>query len=71
MPPDGSPSKFLIEPIWPALRPLTSGVAASVDAVASTFSRSASEVAVVTRWPSTTKCSSDSVSPGASSSVLT
>ncbi len=65
------PSKLRIAPISAAVKPLRSGVAASVDAVASTFSRSAAEVAVVTRWPSTTKCSSASVSPGASSSVLT
>ena len=57
-------AKLSIEHISAALRSASSGVAASVAAVVSTSARSAAEVAVVTRWPSTTKCSSDFVAPG-------
>ena len=46
-------AKLSTEHTWAALRPVRSGVAASVAAVVSTFRRSASEVAVVTRLPST------------------
>src|ERR1700742_3376464 len=63
--------KLAIEHTCAGVSPDRSGEAASCDAVASTLVRSAAEVAVVTRWPSTTKCSSDLAWPGASVSEFT
>ena len=56
---------------WAALRPVRSGVVASVAAVVSTLRRSVSEVAVATRLPSTTKCRTDFVAPAGIVSVFT
>ena len=46
-------------------------MATSDAAVVSTFSRSAADVAVVTRWPSTMKCRTDFVAPAGIVSVFT
>jgi hypothetical protein len=46
-------AKLSIEQTCAALRPVRSGAVTSEAAVVSTFSRSAAEVAAVTRWPRT------------------